>query len=207
MTGKQRALIFVIAGLCGLGGIAAFGWIMWRTFTSVTKPTRPTAADRGIVLTADKLLPLGIDQPNPDAETLVAIRNFDGSVNIEYEYSSSRDPHAESFLSVSSSVLVFPNSLSAIQTFKMQQIALKAGTKLAKLKIVDMPQLTTLGDQRYAALMERDGEPYGNLFLIRKGRVVHMSTISGVVVDEPAEAQIVLGPVIAETERQFGKKK
>ncbi len=206
MTGKQRALIFIIAGVCGLGGVAAFGWIMWRTMKSVTQPAAPTEADRKVTLTADKLVPLGIEEPNPAAERLSSVRNFDGSINIEYDYSSSRDPNAESFLSVSSSVFVFPTSLSAIQTYKVQQIGLKAGMKLAKLKITDMPQLLKVGDQRYAALMERDGEPYGNLFLIREGRVVHMSTISGVVIDNPAEAEMVLGPVIAETEKRFGSK-
>jgi hypothetical protein len=206
MTGKQRALIFIIAGICGLGGAATFGWIMWRTMKNVTQPPPPTEADRRIVLTADKLMPLGIDEPNADAETLTAVRNFDGSVNIEYEYSSARDPYAESYLAVSSSVFVFPNALSAMQMYKMQQLGLKAGTKLAKLKLTEMPQLHDLGDQRYAALMSRDGEPYGNLFLIREGRVVHMSTISGVVMDERSEAEKVLGPVIAETKKQFGRK-
>jgi len=203
MTGKQRALIFVAAGVSGLIAIAAFGFFVWQTMKSALSTAPPAAADRRLVVSADKILPDEIGANYRDAESFHAIRNFDGSRNIEYSYSSAQDPGAKSHLNVSSSIFVFPLALSAMQTYKMQQLALKTTMKLEKVTMVDAPQLLTVGDQHYAAILQRDGESYGNLFMFRQGRVVHTCTITGVYYEDPELSHALLRPVIEETKRQF----
>jgi len=203
MTGKQRALIFVVAGLCAVFGIGGFAFVMWRMAKSVTSPAAPVEADRRLVVSADKIMPDGLGPNYRDAEVFRAMRNIDGSRNIEYSYSSAQDSGADSPLNASSSIFVFPHSLSAIQTFKMQQIAIKAALNLQKVQVVEAPQLLTLGDQHYAAILQRDGESYGNLFMFRQGRVVHTCTIAGIYYDDPELSHELLRPIIEETKRQF----
>jgi hypothetical protein len=201
---KQRILIFTIAGVSALACMVFVGVFIAHTIHSVQHPAAATGEERRLLVTTETLKPFGVKSTGGRAENITSTRQFDGSRDIQYTYSSKTDPQASETLYVLSKVQVLPQSLTAMQVFKMEQLAIRAGVQLqGKAQLVPRPELVTFGDQRYAASIERDGKPAGNLFIIRQGRVVHMLTIGGFYFDSAGSVERLFKPILEETRRQF----
>jgi hypothetical protein len=202
--GRQRALIFAAAGLMAVIAIAGFGFLVWKSFDNLRNPAEATVDERRLLVTTESLEPFGVASTGHRGETMKSIRQIDGTRNIEYVYSSKNDARAGTSLYVFSKVQVLAMPLTAMQLFKMEQLAIRAGVGLgAKVGLRPRPDLLTSGDQRYAATIEWDGKPTGNVFIIRQGRVVHTVTISGFVFDKPESVEKLFAQPLAESKRQF----
>jgi hypothetical protein len=202
--GRQRALIFTAAGLMAFIAVAGFGFLVWKSFDNLRNPADASGEERRLMVTTESLEPFGVENTGRRGETLKSVRQIDGTRDIEYVYSSKNDPQAGTSLYVFSKVQVLAISLSAMQLFKMEQLAIRATVGLGdKVKLRPRPDLLTAGDQRYAATIERDGKPTGNIFIIRQGRVVHTVTISGFAFEKPESAEQLFAEPLAESKRQF----
>ena len=206
MTSRQRWLVFGLAGLAALSGIAMFGYIVWVTMKNVTSPPPPTADDRRLVITAEALAEFGGPEPNPKAESLTAIRQFDGSRNINYEYDSKRDPNAETGLNTTTITMVHSNAFGAIQAFKMQEMTMKAALKLATGKrgatLIDSPGLLTVGDAQYAGVFRHQNQSTGHLFVVRQGRFVFTVVLFGLVFENAKDANELFLPLVEEARKR-----
>lgn len=199
ITPRQRTLIFVFAGVSALAGMAAIGFFTWKTIESVRHPAPSSGEDRKLVLTAALL---GVEEIDPLDEHFSSIQAFDGSHTIEYSYSA-KSPKR---LYISSNVQVFPQSLTTIQMFRTQQLALRAGMALGgKTTTESAEHLLTIGDAHWAAYIKPKNEPraMGNILLIRQGRVLHTIVVIGRVFNDPKEIEQLLSPLMAESERRF----
>jgi hypothetical protein len=86
----------------------------------------------------------------------------------------------------------------------MEQFALRAGVGWAgKVTLEPGDHLLTSGDQRYAVTLVRDGKPFGNLFVVRTGRVVHTLTIGGLYLEKPESVTRLFAEPFAEAQRRF----
>jgi hypothetical protein len=206
MTSRQRWLVFGLAGLAALSGMAMFGYVVWVTMKNVTSPPPPTAEDRRLVITAEALAEFGGPAPNPKAETLTAIRQFDGSRHINYSYDSKLDPDAVTRLNTTSITMVHTSAIGAIQAFKVQEMTTKAGLKLAQgtqgAKLVDTPGLLTIGDAHYAGVFRYKDLSTGHLFVVRQGRFVFTVLIFGLVFDDTKEANALFLPLVEEAKKR-----
>lgn len=204
MTSGQRRLIFVLAGLSALAGIATFTYIIWVTIRDLSSPPPATADDRRLVVTIEALQPFGAPPPHAEAENLSTLRQFDGTRTISYEYDSRKGPKVRPNLVASTTTMVHSTSLSAMQAFKVQEVATKTGVAFTKTaKLVDAPGLLLVGDSRYAGVIRYDGKPGGNLFLMRQGKVIFTVVIVGIVFDDPKDVQRLMGPLAEEAKKRF----
>jgi hypothetical protein len=202
--GRQRALIFAAAGLMAIIGVSGFGFLVWKAFDNLRNPAAASGEERRLIVTTESLEPFGVSNTGHRGETLKSVRQIDGTLDIEYLYSSKSDAQAKAPLYLFSKVQVLPMSLTAMQLFKMEQLAIRAGVGFgAKAHLRPRPDLLTAGDQRYAATIEREGKPSGNIFIIRHGRVVHTVTIGGFFFEKPEQVEQLFTQPLAESKRQF----
>jgi hypothetical protein len=204
MTSKGRVWIFVAAGVCCVAFIGLIAFMVVQTISSVRHPPPTTAAERRLVVTTESLEPFGFHNTGGRGENIRSMHQLDGSSDIQYNYESKNDPKAREYLYVLSKVQIFAQSLAAMQVFKMEQLAIRAGVGLqGKAQLVPRPELVTFGDQQYAVEIRRGDKPAGNLFIIRQGRVVHMLTIGGIHFEDPKQVEKLFKPILEESKRQF----
>jgi len=207
MTGKQRALVLTLAAVSFVAFLGAIGYVVWRSIASIQHPPPLTASDKKMVVTAASLVPFGFGTDHAVGEHFTSVPQM-GNRFLQYEYSSARDPQAKSYLFVTSLLQTSSMELGAKQTFRMQKMTYPATISLTGGgKVTEAPELLTIGDDRYAAVLEnREGKPVGNIFLVRDGRAVHTCMIVGVVFHGPEDVKRLLEPVLHETESRYGKK-
>ena len=58
------------------------------------------------------------------------------------------------------------------------------------------PELLKMGDESYAAYMQDGKKKVGNIFLIRRGRVLHTLVVSRVYFDEAEGIQRLFAPMV-----------
>lgn len=205
MTPKQRRLIFVLAGISAVSGIALFGFLSWMAFRNIMSPPKPTGDDRRLVLTAEALVPFGAPQPDPAHETLSTVKQIDGTRTIEYEYEPPFGTETRR-VTLACTTMVHAHSLSARQAFHLQQLGTKGGMALAAkhAKLVEAPQLLTIGDAHWAAVIQTTGgEKTGNVLVMRQGRVIYTVIISGLALEKAEDANRLMAPLVAEADRRF----
>ena len=64
------------------------------------------------------------------------------------------------------------------------------------------PDLLKMGDESYAAYMQFGKKKLGNIFLVRRGRVLHSLLISRVYFDDPEDVRRLFAPMV-EAGRKF----
>jgi hypothetical protein len=208
MTKRQRILVFGFAGLMAVAGIAVFAYIIHLTIKGASNPASPVE-DRKLVVTAGALEQFGAAAVDPAHESLSSVKAFDGSRTIEYSYSSGEGSPDGSRLYVSSTAQVFPQALSTMQMFRVQQLAMKGGLSLAgDTSTVPAPSLLNVGDDHYAAVLKtkKTGEPIGNLLMVRQGRAMLTVIVIGMTFDDAEAVLKLLGPPLEESRRRFVKR-
>ncbi|MFP5246443.1 MAG: hypothetical protein ACLGH0_07080 [Thermoanaerobaculia bacterium] len=210
MTNRQRTWIFIAAGLSGTAIFGFFGYMVWTMVQGMGKPGSLSEADKRLVVRVASLAQFGIVPTSTAGETFTAIPQFGTTPYIQYEYSSRKDPVATKYLYMNCMAQAHPIAASAVQTFQMQKATYRTTFKfMPGAKIVDMPELVgDLGDARYAAtILSKDGQPGGNLFVLRQGRVVHTVMLTGVAFQRPEDVKRLLDPILVESRRRYAAKR
>lgn len=208
MTKKQRIYVFLFAGFMAIAGLSVFAYIMYVSINDVIKPKPSSAEDRKLIVTAETLREFGAGEIVYDNEKYHSQKTFDGTRTVEYSYTDHSGSKDGTQLYLSSTAQVFPQSLSTMQMFRVQQLALKGGLSFAGDTTAEpAPALLTIGDDRYAAVLKRKstGEPTGNLFIVRQGRSMLTVVVIGMKFDDAASVEKLLGPALAEARRRFVK--
>lgn len=117
-------------------------------------------------------------------ETYVSKTNFDGSLELEYEFDSEKNEENNSILFINSEVEINTDSDEASKAFRSRISAYKIGAKVAGAtlkKVEDFPEYL---DDVYVALQEYDGNYIGNAIVVRSDNKIISILISGVYIED-----------------------
>ncbi|MBN2684226.1 MAG: hypothetical protein JXR40_03005 [Pontiellaceae bacterium] len=187
---------FLIVGIALMVFITVVGGLIFFAFKGIgSRP--PTASEKTMLLTAESLADFGFTNLLAECETYLAKRNLDGTPELEYEYDSEKAPDQER-LFISSGVGLEPSPEDASTSFKIFVTTLKGTIKISsKAELQDRPDLFTLGDERYSALIVSNGEPQGNLVAVRSGRIIHHAIITGIYFEEREYLEKLFAPILS----------
>jgi len=189
----RKALIVLGILAAALLALVLLFWIGARGVSS--RP--PTQAEKRLLVPASRLGAWGIADLKPGTcERYVAKRNLDGSLELEYEYDSDRDPESQKYLFFKSEAEINSSLDDATTSFRMQIVAYRTGMWAVRRRMEELPDLLSLGDQSYAAVIRHDEEPIGNIAVVRQGKIVHSLVIIGVYFSEPKDLEALLCPVL-----------
>ena len=198
---KSTLGILIAAGAMVI--IALAGAMVWIGHMAIqsAKPKPLTAEERRLVVNPETLAEFGI-KINAKCDSLHRTGGF-GTKQIQYERNCDTPG-----VYVQSLAQVNPSSLEARQSFVLLVATMKGGMRLTgrKLNVEPHPELLTVGDQRYSAIIKYGDDPRGNMFVIRQGRVVHSLIITGFYFNDADAVRKLLGPVIEESRKQYGPK-
>jgi hypothetical protein len=184
-------IVLVLVSVVGIGVLAIKG-----------VSTRPLVqSEKELLISASCLEPYGMDAPAPElCETYSAKRNLDGSLGLEYEYDSDKNPKRKDVLYVTSEVEINPTLKDARESFTISIAAYKVGMSLGGgLRVDASPVSLALGDQNYWAVIKRDQTPLGNVVVVRKGNVVHSFIVIGLYFSDPEDLRSLLQPKLEKT--------
>jgi hypothetical protein len=138
--------------------------------------------------------------PDPSGETLQKTRYIDDSFEIEYVYDLPEDDEAPY---LSHSVTFEPSESDASTTY----VSLWGGTKVAfyvfgevQVEVKEKNELFSWGDESRFGLLLADGQPFGNVFVARKGKRVVYLLVSGIYFDEAESFSGFLSPYLEKLE-------
>lgn len=182
---KKTILIAVAAIVITLLGIGLLIFLGYKGISN--RP--PTEEERSMMISFDVLEPFGYTNlPRQVGETWSAKVNIDGSTELEYEYDSDRAGDTN-FLYLTADVSLDSTELEAQESFKLAVGAYKIGLKIGGATAEEKPELITLGDENYSALIRVDDEPMGNIVLVRHGRIIHSLLIMGLYFEEQIDLE------------------
>ena len=168
-----------------------------------SEPPRPlTEAELRTVLTAAALDEWGLHGVDARAQTITTGSNFDGSMTIKCEYDSDKIPNAKQPLFYISSIQIFPSAIGTDDEFAKVVEAYKTGVnRVSGRSLHEDPKLLMAGDQHYSAIMRNGQNIIGNVFVVRRGRVLHTLVISRVYFDDPPGIQHLFQPMFAASDK------
>ncbi|HEX2832091.1 MAG TPA: hypothetical protein VHW00_03700 [Thermoanaerobaculia bacterium] len=209
MTTKQRVYVLVFAGVMLLACVGVFAYIIVVSVKSTIAQVKapPPQEDRKLVVTAEDLQRFGAGVIVAEHETFSSTKSIDGTRMVEYEYTFPAT-EGKSRIYIQSTAQIFAQSLSTMQMFKMQQLALKGGLAVAGETTQEpAPALVNVGDGRFAMRLKskKTGEPVGNVFMIRQGRAMLTVIVVGLTFDDAETVEKLIGPALAEQKRRFVK--
>jgi hypothetical protein len=161
----------------------------------------PTEEEMQLLIPVSRLEPLGVTGLNPGAcESVIAKRNLDGSLELEYEYDSERAPESSRFLFYKSEAEISDSAEDARESHMLQVAAYKAGTMLVKGRKLERSSASfSVGEQNYLGTVTQDGKPLGTVAVVRQGTIVHSVLILGLYFDDPEQLKTLLKPVLAKS--------
>ena len=195
---KKPAIALLIVGVfvavVGVaGGVVAIGYYAVKGVA--TEP--PSDEQKRLVLNAQSFTPFDI-RLDPRCNRLLARRNLDRTREIEFEHDCEG-----SEVYVSSVAEISPTVRDARESFLISVGAYKAGVAIGSGELHPRDDLLTVGEQHYAGIIRNEGDPIGNVFIAREGRVLHTLLITGIYFDEPAAVRDLFHPLLEESRRQF----
>ena len=196
MKNKTVALA-VGLGLLAVIGLAAVGvGLVYVAVTGVSNKPADEVQKR-LVMNAQSLERYDVEL-DPKCSKFNSRRNIDFTSEVEFEH----DCEGSSYY-VSSGAEIAPTVRSARESFILDIGAYKTGIAIGSGELQPRDGLLTIGEQRYAALIRQEGQPVGNVFIARQGRVVHTLLITGIYFDEPGDGDELFKPLLEESRRQF----
>ncbi len=167
-----------------------------------TPERRLTEAELRMVATAKSLTEWGIEGLDARAQTIDTIPEMDGSMRVQCKYDSDRVPGSHKLYHVSEAQF-FTTDIEAKDAFKTYIAAYRKGVERNRGRYVHpAPELLHLGDESYAAYMQNGKTIIGNIFLVRRGRVLHTLLVSRVYFDNADDVHRLFAPMI-EAGRKF----
>jgi hypothetical protein len=138
--------------------------------------------------------------PDPAAESVSKTRYIDDSYEIEYVYDVPEDDGAP-YLSYT--VTFEPTAGDATTTY----VSLWGGTRFGfyvfgevQVEVQEKNDLYQWGDESRMGLLLANGQPFGNVFVARKGKRVVYLLVSGVYFDDKESLTELLSPYMARLE-------
>lgn len=192
----QIALLAVFGG--GLVMLVVCGGLFYVGMTGISN-REPTEAERAVVLTATDFAPHYGSQPQRLAEREVwnTKRNFDGTLEIEYEYDQDLAPGGDDVLAVLSSVELHPSESSARESFNMLIGAYKIGFGISGVQAREQSgSMPGMDQTHYSLILNQNQFPVGNMVVVRAGQRVHGLVVIGVYFDDPAALGELLRPTV-----------
>lgn len=164
-------------------------------------PTRYlTDAEARMLLTATTATEWGLPDLDARAQTISTEPQMDGSLLIKCEYDS--DKGGKLPLYFVSGVQIFPTDIGLEKDFRSIVEAYATGISRVKDRSLrERADLLPVGDQHYSALMLNGDKPIGNVFVVRRGRVIHTLVISKIYFNERDEVLRLFQPMFDASDR------
>ncbi|MBN2164039.1 MAG: hypothetical protein JXR25_02180 [Pontiellaceae bacterium] len=188
----------IIAGLIGL---------LWIGYTGLST-REPTEAEKSMLITVEALADFGYTNlPRAQCETYEAKLNIDGTTELDYEYDSSKAPD-QSVLYLTSGISLEKSLSDAATAFDLLVFGMKKGVEvLSDSQLEARPDLCSVGDEQYCAIILSDGNPVGNLVVVRSGVLIHHMGISGIYFDNREYIdEIIQNAIERSNPAQIGKR-
>lgn len=196
---KSTIAIVVVLGLLGVVGLAAavvaFGYFAVKGVST----DAPTDVQKRLVLSARSFEPFEVEL-DPKCIKFTSKRNLDRTRSIELEHDCEG-----SKVYISSGAEISPSVRDARESFLLSVGAYRTGVAIGAGELQPREDLLPVGEQRYAAIIRNGGNPVGNVFVVRQGRVLHSLLITGVYFDDPDDVRDLFAPLLEESKRQFAK--
>ncbi len=144
------------------------------------------AADKALLVQATDLVPYGYGFQNiAKHETFKKSRDFDGTVEIEYEFETpdSEEDHA---LYLDVVVTVSRARSDARVSQGAEKLGLLAGLKLEGMVQEEKPGFYSYGESSSFFVLKKDGVPVGNYFTVREGTKTYSILLAGMYFDDPS---------------------
>lgn len=162
------------------------------------KPERRlTEAELRMLVTAASLTEWGIPDLDARAQKIETIPGMDGSLRVKCEYDSDLIPNAKQPLFFVSDAHYFTTSIEAEKGFRDAIAAYKEGVSRVRGRHVhEAPALLKMGDESYAAYLQNGKVITGNIFVVRRGRVLHSFIVSKLYFDEADGIRRLFAPML-----------
>jgi hypothetical protein len=181
----------------------AVGLVLIALACSGKPERRMTDAELRMIATAQSLTEWGLAGLDARAQTIDTIPEMDGSLRVQCKYDSRKIPDAKQGLYHLSEAQFFTTVIEAENAFRTNIDLYRKGVEQNRGMYVHMaPELLKMGDESYAAYMQDGKKKVGNIFLVRRGRVLHTLIVSRVYFDEAAGVRRLFAPMI-EAARKF----
>jgi hypothetical protein len=184
--------------VCG-GGVALFYFVFIH---EIDEPVG--AADKEVVITAEYAATfvdhLAVD---PNKGKFRKVRYLDGSREMTYEYGNPEE--TDEPLYVWHTISVERNAKDARDAYAGLQFANRLGLGKAEgVQEVERNDLWTWGDQSRCVVLHSQGQPFGNIFMGRKGRRYFVLIISGLYFNKAVDIKSFLDPLLKKLDSYDG---
>ena len=188
---KKRgvSVVLIVLGVVGGGALMVVLLCAGLLFLGMRgiSSRQPTAQEKQAVFTVADLAPRGIPQTKlPEREEWNCKKNFDGSLEIEYEYDPEKSGDDQVFR-LMSSVEIEPSEEDARESFGMAVTAYGVGLQIGGVTSDKQPYAVPWADQSHFALINNNSGSVGNLAIIRKGKRLHALLLVGYCFQDPED--------------------
>jgi hypothetical protein len=195
----KKSTVAIAVGLGALGAIGfaaavvAFGYFAVNGISSGP----PTDAQKRLVLNAAAFDSYDLDL-DPKCVKLTSKRGLDRTHEIEFEHDCEGTT-----LYISSGAEISPTAREARESFLLSVGAYRTGVAIGDGELQPRDELLPLGEQHYAAVLRKGGNPVGNVFVVRQGRVLHTLMVTGLYFEDADDVRGLFTPLLEESRRQF----
>ena len=131
-----------------------------------------------------ELAPYGyVFQNHSKHEKFSKSRDFDGTIELEYEFETPDSATKSLYLNVV--VTVARNQSDARVSHGAEKIGLLYGLKLQGVVQEERTNFYRYGDTSSFFVLKKDGSPVGNYFTVRQGAKTYSLMVAGVYFDDP----------------------
>ena len=154
-------------------------------FVQCQRPLVVGDADKALLLQATALVPYGYGfQRIPQHETFKKTRDFDGTIEVEYEFETP-DSEKDHPLYMTVVVTVSRRKSDARVEQGAEKIGILAGLKLQGMTQEEKVDFYKYGDSSSFFILKKDGMPVGNYFTVREGTKTYTILLAGMYIDDP----------------------
>jgi hypothetical protein len=173
--------------------VTALGGIALLMLAGCQRGLPVDEADKAILLRADDLKEFGYGlEDTKRFETFEKTRYFDGSFDITYEFETP-DSEEENPLYLNVTATFEMNPADALVSYGAMKTSMKYAMKATGVEVRELAGPVEFGDASELYLLEKDGNPLGNLFAVRKGPRVYTLIMSGMYFDDRETWKDVVG--------------
>ena len=163
---------------------------------------RMTDAELRMVATAQSFTEWGMQGLDARAQTIDTIPEMDGSMRVQCKYDSARVPGSKRLYSFSEAQF-FATEIEVKKAFQENIAALRKGVESNRgVYVHPAPELLKMGDESYAAYLQDGKTIIGNMFVLRRGRVLHTLLLNRIYLNDAGDVQRLFAPMI-EAARKF----
>jgi len=150
--------------------------------------------DKAIFLRAADFAKFGFRFERAEAhETFTRVRNFDGTYQLTYQFSS-RASETDHPLYLYASVAVERRVSDAVIAQKAEKLGLLIGFKSEGAEERELPGTLPHGDDARLSLIVKGENPIGNIFTLREKGKTYLLVVTGLYFDDPELFKKIIGP-------------